>query len=81
MDYMPLHTYDYKIAFCQATNGLCEDVQRIIWNKANKYETHDFVCPGTPKKIREKENSQFPTKRFEMLVRKWREKWGEPDGF
>ena len=81
MEYMHLHTYDYKLAFCQATNELCEDVQRIIWEKSQKYEHENLVCPGTPKKNREKRDSQLPTKRLETLVRKWREKWGEPDCF
>tara|TARA_B100001113_G_scaffold257401_1_gene212615 strand:+ start:2800 stop:3042 length:243 start_codon:yes stop_codon:yes gene_type:complete len=78
MDYMHLHTHDFKLAFCQATEGLCEDVKRIIWEKSQKYEYENLVRPETPKKTRESRDSQLPTERLETLVRKWREKWGEP---
>jgi len=80
MDYMHLHTDDYKLAFCQVTNELCEDVQRIIWDMSQKYETHNLVCPGAPERPIRK-NSHLPTKRLETLVRKWRKTWGEPDSF
>lgn len=45
MDYIPLVTYDYKLAFCQATSPLCEDVQRLIWQKVNVTAP---VCPQAP---------------------------------
>jgi len=32
-DYIPLVTDDYRIAFCQATACLPNDIQRIIWVK------------------------------------------------
>jgi hypothetical protein len=73
MDYTPMHTYDYKLAFCQATRELPEDLQRIIWNKTNKYEP---ICPGAPKKLRR--TSSLPIERLDTLVKNWREKWGEP---
>tara|TARA_B110000444_G_scaffold52730_1_gene48649 strand:- start:142 stop:402 length:261 start_codon:yes stop_codon:yes gene_type:complete len=76
MDYMHLHTHDYKIAFCQATNELCEDVQRIIWEKSQKYEYENLVCPGAPEK--QLRNTRFSKERLETLARKWKEKWGEP---
>ena len=71
-----LHTHDYKIAFCQATNELCEDVQRIIWEKSQKYEYENLVCPGAPEK--QLRNTRFSKERLETLARKWKEKWGEP---
>lgn len=79
MDYMHLHTDDYKLAFCQATNELCEDVQRIIWKKSQKYEYENLVCPGAPRKSGR--NPRFAEERLQTLVGKWREKWGEPDSF
>ena len=76
MDYMHLHTDDYKIAFCQATNELCEDVQRIIWEKSQKYEYENLVCPGAPRKSGR--NPRFAEERLQTLVGNWREKWGDP---
>jgi hypothetical protein len=32
-DYIPLYTDEFAIAFCQATESLCPDVQRLIWHK------------------------------------------------
>jgi hypothetical protein len=48
IDYIPLLTDDYKLAFCQATNGLCTDVQRLIWEEVIVTEP---VCPPAPKKL------------------------------
>ena len=76
MDYIYLHTYDYKLAFCQATNELCEDVQRIIWEKSQKYDYENLVCPGAPRKVMR--NPRFAEERLQTLVGKWRERWGEP---
>lgn len=39
-----MFTDDYKLAFCQATNSLPTDVQKIIWEENKKI---DF-CPPTP---------------------------------
>ena len=36
-DYIALHTYDYKLSFCQATNDLPGDMQRLVWEKLNAY--------------------------------------------
>ena len=47
-DYIPLLTDDFKLAFCQATNGLCTDVQRLIWEKTIVIEP---MCPPAPKKL------------------------------
>ena len=77
MDYIYLHTYDYKLAFCQATNELCEDVQRIIWEKSQKYDYENIVCPGAPEKSKGR-NPRFAEESLQTLVRQWREKWGEP---
>ena len=46
-DYIPLVTTGYKLAFCQATNTLCTDVQRIIWRQVNAVEPK---CPPAPRK-------------------------------
>ena len=73
-DYIALHTYDYKLSFCQATNELPSDMQRLVWEKLNAYESHDLVCPGAPKK--QLRNTRFSKERLETLARKWKGKWG-----
>ena len=47
-DYIPLFTDELRLAFCQVTNTLCADVQRIIWKKL-LYEELPPV-PLAPKK-------------------------------
>ena len=60
-DYIPLVTYDYKLAFCQATTHLPEDTQRIIWNKVLN------VCaPSTPPPAPMK-----PSKNLKRLTDGW----------
>lgn len=49
MDYIPLVTDDFRIAFCAATQTLCSDVQRIIWEKL-LYEDIELTPPPAPKK-------------------------------
>lgn len=46
-DYIALTTDDFKLAFCQVTNEICTDVQRLIWEKAIFTEPE---CPPTPHK-------------------------------
>lgn len=46
-DYIPLVTDEYKLAFCQVTNTLCTDVQRIIWSYVLDVEP---TCPPVPRK-------------------------------
>ena len=75
-DYIALHTYDYKLSFCQATNELPGDMQRLIWEKLNAYESRDLVCPGAPQ--RAPRNPRFSRERLQTLVNPWREQWGEP---
>jgi len=75
-DYIALHTYDYKLSFCQSTNELPGDMQRLVWKKLNAYESGDLVCPGAPQ--RASRNTRFSKERIETLVNRWREKWGEP---
>ena len=75
-DYIALHTYDYILAFCQATNNLPGDIQRIIWEKVNKYDTRDVECSGVPKK--RKYGMGYKTERLNKLVRRWREMYGTP---
>jgi len=73
-DYIALHTYDYKLSFCQATNELPSDMQRLVWEKLNAYESRDLVCLGAPKK--QLRNTRFSKERLETLARKWEGKWG-----
>jgi len=54
MDYIPLVTDELKLAFCQATNDLCTDVQRIIWEMTLVDEP---VCPPAPRKQLRKDRS------------------------
>jgi hypothetical protein len=49
MDYIPLVTDDFRIAFCQATETLCSDVQRIIWENL-LYKDIELEPPPAPKK-------------------------------
>ena len=51
MDFIPLVTDDFRIAFCQATEPLCSDVQRIIW-KNLVYQNIELEPPPTPIKCR-----------------------------
>ena len=46
-DYVPLVTDDYKLLFCQATNALPTDMQRLIWDLTNTAEPR---CPPAPRK-------------------------------
>jgi hypothetical protein len=50
MDFIPLVTDNERIAFCQATASLCDDVQRIIWDMYLK--NIEPECPPAPQKIR-----------------------------
>ena len=61
-DFIPLVTFDYKLAFCQATNSLPVDVQRIIWNK-----TLDIKPPSTPPSAPIK-----PSRRLSRLMEGWK---------
>jgi hypothetical protein len=51
MDYIPLVTDEFRIAFCQATEPLCPDVRRLIWEKV-LYDTIRLEPPPAPKKCR-----------------------------
>jgi len=50
MDFIPLVTDDQRIAFLQATEPLCPDIQRVIWDMYMR--TFEPECPPTPNKIR-----------------------------
>lgn len=63
MDYIPLVTDDYKLAFAQATGTLPEDVQRIIWNKVLQVEP---LVPSAPKKPIK------PSPRLSRLMKGWK---------
>ena len=60
-DYIPLVTYDYKLAFCQVTNQLPEDIQRNIWNKV-LYVSAPATPPPAPMK---------PSKNLKRLMNGW----------
>jgi hypothetical protein len=47
----PLVTDELRIAFCQATGPLCNDVQRIIWEEV-VHCTVPIEPPPTPKKCK-----------------------------
>ena len=51
MDFIPLVTDEFRIAFCQATETLCQDVKRIIWEKVI-YENINVEPPSAPLKCR-----------------------------
>jgi hypothetical protein len=48
MDYIPLVTHEYTLAFLQATEPLCSDVQRIIWHKILYDEDRELITPPAP---------------------------------
>jgi len=58
-DYIPLVTYDYKLAFVQATNILPHEIQQIIWYKT--LETQPIAPPAPIK----------PSKRLNRLMNGW----------
>ena len=47
--YIPLTTYDYRVAFCQSINELPEDCKRNIWSKLMDIHPEP---PATPIKKR-----------------------------
>ena len=61
VDYIPLVTYDYKLAFCQSTNILPNDVQQIIWKNVL-----DVSPPSTPPKAPIK-----PSPRLKNMMQRW----------
>jgi hypothetical protein len=61
-DYIPLVTHDYKVAFCQATDSLPNDVKQIIWKNLLEINT-DPKPPGAPIK---------PSMRLDRLMAKWK---------
>ena len=60
-DYIPLVTYDYKLAFCQSTNTLPTDVQQIIWKNVL-----DVPPPQDPPKAPIKTSP-----RLKKMMKKW----------
>ena len=61
-DYIPLVTYDYKLAFCQTTNALPHDVQQIIWKNVL-----DVPPPTTPPQTPIK-----PSPKLRNVMNKWK---------
>lgn len=50
MDFIPLVTDEQRVVFCRATEKLCPDVKRLIWDMYMK--TFEPECPPAPNKIR-----------------------------
>jgi len=53
MDFIPLHTQEYKYAFCKALDnhgGLPHDIKQMVWGIVN--QSQEPVCPAAPKKLR-----------------------------
>ena len=63
MDFIPLTTVDYKLAFCQATGALPGDIQREIWQRSTT-TSPPSTPPGAPKKTR-------PSPRLARLMNGW----------
>jgi hypothetical protein len=49
-DFIPLVTDEQRVVFCRATEKLCPDLQRLIWDMYMK--TFEPECPPAPNKIR-----------------------------
>ena len=60
-DFIPLTTYDYKLAFVQATNILSQEIQQIIWHKTLETK-HPQSPPRAPIK---------PSPRLARLMSNW----------
>lgn len=50
MDFIPLVCDNQRIAFLQATEPLCEDLKRLIWDKY--LHTFEPQIPSAPQKIK-----------------------------
>jgi len=64
-DFIPLTTDEYKMAFCQALEPLCNDMKIVIWNDVIRKEKQ---CPNAPKKIQQYINRWNDTKRIAKLA-------------
>ena len=51
MNYIPLVTDELRLAFCKATEPLCPDVQRLIWENL-LYKDIELEPPPAPQKCR-----------------------------
>ncbi|MDA9846867.1 hypothetical protein N9C10_02930 [Flavobacteriaceae bacterium] len=63
MDFIPLVTDDYRVAFCVATNCLPNDIKQIIYKKTLSATTSE--PPSAPKKI-------TPSPRLARLMTRWK---------
>ncbi len=63
-DFIPLTTFDYELAFCQATNNLPTEIQQIIWTKTIETQA-SHTPPRAPTK---------PSRRLEGLMKNWRQR-------
>lgn len=50
MDFIPLVTDEQRITFLKATEPLCSDIQRVIWDMYIK--TFEIELPDAPRKIK-----------------------------
>lgn len=65
MDFIPLVTDDYRLAFCTATKTLPSEIQQIIYKKA--LCTPSPPPPGAPKK-----KVILPSPRLAKLMEGWK---------
>ena len=61
-DFIPLTTYDYKVAFCQVTGTLPNEIQQVIWQKVISGSP-----PPTPPKAPIK-----PSRRLQNRMNAWK---------
>jgi len=76
MNFIPLVTDEFRVTFCRATEPLCSDVRRIIWEKL-LYDNIELEPPNAPEKCRIKysrvSGSCLPRQLFEHLSpNQWR---------
>jgi len=63
MDYIPLVTDDYRLAFCAVTASLPTDIQQIIYKKA--LNGGEVSAPSAPKKV-------TPSPRLSRMMEGWK---------
>jgi len=49
MDFIPVLTDEYRLAFCAATDSLNNDIKQVIWKDVLDITP---TCPGAPMKRR-----------------------------
>jgi hypothetical protein len=49
--FVSVYSHDFALAFCQATEPLCPDIQRLIWKEV-LHAPYKREPPPTPEKCR-----------------------------